>query len=84
MVAEAAPVEATQDIIGDSALRLERVAGTMADEFALTVSRADGATLILNDILANVRHPHGIGAHIMARLLGFGVKRPRAWCVVSS
>jgi len=34
-------------------------------------------TLVLNDILANVRHPHGIGAHIMARLFGFGVKRPK-------
>ena len=34
-------------------------------------------TLVVNDILANVRHPHGIGAKIMARLFGFGVNRPR-------
>ena len=39
--------------------------------------RAGGTTLVVNDILANVRHPHGIGAHIMARLLGFGVDRPK-------
>jgi hypothetical protein len=81
-VGEAAPVDATDDIIGDPAIRLERVAGTKADEFALTVRRGDGTTLILNDILSNVRHPKGLGAHIMARLLGFGVKRPRtSWPV---
>lgn len=34
-------------------------------------------TLVINDILAHVRHPHGIGAHIMARVLSFGVNRPR-------
>lgn len=76
-VAEAAPVDATEDIISDPALALERVAGTKADEFAMTVRRGEGTTLILNDILSSVRHPKGVGAHIMARLLGFGVKRPR-------
>jgi hypothetical protein len=81
-VAEAAPVDATEDIIGDPAIAFQLVAGTKADEFALAVKRADGTTLIINDILANVRHPQGIGAHIMARLLGFGVKRPRtSWPV---
>jgi hypothetical protein len=39
--------------------------------------RRDGrTTLVVNDILANVGHLHGIGAHIMARALGFGVDRP--------
>ncbi len=76
-VAEAAPVDATDDIIGDPAIDFQLVAGTKLDEFALTVERGDGTTLILNDILSNVRHPNGLGARIMARLLGFGVKRPR-------
>jgi hypothetical protein len=76
-VAEAAPVDATDDIIGDPAIAFQLVAGTKLDEFALTVTRADGTTLMLNDILSNVRHPKGLGAQIMARLLGFGVKRPR-------
>lgn len=76
-VTEAAPVDATDDIIRDPAITFELVAGTKADEFALTVKRGDGTTLILNDILSNVRHPKGLGAQIMARLLGFGVKRPR-------
>lgn len=76
-VGEAAPVDATDDIIRDLAIGFERVAGTKADEFVLRVRRDDGTTLILNDILSNVRHPKGLGAHIMARLLGFGVTRPR-------
>jgi hypothetical protein len=76
-VTEAAPVDATDDIIRDQTITFQLVAGTKADEFALTVKRGDGTTLILNDILSNVRHPMGLGAQIMARLLGFGVKRPR-------
>lgn len=76
-VAEAVPVGATTDVIDDPAIALSLIAGTRMDEFALTVTREGGVTLILNDILSNVRHPHGIGAKIMARLLGFGVKRPR-------
>lgn len=76
-VTEAAPVDATDDIVRDPAITFHLVAGTKADEFALTVRRVDGTTLILNDILSNVRHPKGLGAQIMARLLGFGVKRPR-------
>lgn len=76
-VTEAAPVDATDDIIRDPAITFQLVAGTKDDEFALTVRRGDGTTLILNDILSNVRHPKGLGAQIMARLLGFGVKRAR-------
>lgn len=76
-VAEAAPVDATDDIIGDPAISFQLVAGTKSDEFALNVKRGDGVTLLLNDIVSNVRHPKGLGAQIMARLLGFGVKRPR-------
>jgi len=34
-------------------------------------------TLIVNDILSSISHPHGIGANIMARLFGFGVDHPR-------
>jgi hypothetical protein len=33
--------------------------------------------LVLNDVISNVRHPKGLGANIMARLFGFGVKHPQ-------
>lgn len=76
-VAEAVPVDATDDIMDDPAVSLHVVPGVGKKESALLVRRGGRLTLIVNDILANVRHPHGLGAHIMARLLGFGVKRPR-------
>ena len=76
-VTEAAPVDATTDIVGDPDIDLQTVAGTKEDEFALVIQKGDDKTLILNDILSNVRHPKGLGAQVMARLLGFGVRRPR-------
>jgi hypothetical protein len=76
-VREAVPIDATDNILGDPTVALSVVPGMKAEEFAMTVSRADGTTLVLNDVLASVSHPKGIGAHVMARLFGFGVKRPR-------
>jgi hypothetical protein len=76
-VEEAVPVDATGDILGDPEVRLIIVPGTGGHEAALEVRRDDGLTLVLNDVLANVAHPHGIGAQIMARLFGFGVSHPQ-------
>ena len=75
-VEEAVPVDATSDILGDPEVRLVIVPGTGGHEAALEVRRADGLTLVVNDVLANVAHPHGLGAHVMARLFGFGVAHP--------
>lgn len=75
--AEAAPVDATDNILGDPAIRFDRVDGMAADEFAMIVAREDGTTLVLNDVLASIRHPRGLGAQVMARLFGFGVDRLR-------
>jgi len=76
-VEEVVSVDATGDVLDDPHVHLETVAGVGELEGALTVRREGRLTLVVNDILANVRHPHGLGANIMARLLGFGVKRPR-------
>ena len=81
-VSEAAPVEATQDILRDKDVDFVVVDGTDECEAALVVRRGSGTTLIANDIIANVRHPRGLGAKIMARLFGFGVNRPRVPRVV--
>jgi hypothetical protein len=75
-VAEVADVDSTADILDDPETSFETVPGTDGKEAALLVRRAGRTTLVVNDILANVRHPQGIGAHVMARLIGFGVKRP--------
>ena len=76
-VEEALPVDATADIFADTAVRFVIVPGMAEAESALSVRREGRTTLILNDLISNVRHPKGIGANIMARLFGFGVKRPQ-------
>jgi len=76
-VEEAVAVDATTDIFGDTSVEFVIVPGMDEGESALVVRRDGETTLVLNDIISNVRHPQGIGANIMARLFGFGVKGPR-------
>jgi hypothetical protein len=76
-VEQAVAVGATTDILHDEAVRFVIVKGTREAESALLVRRKAGTTLVLNDIISNIRHPKGLGANIMARLFGFGVKRPQ-------
>ncbi len=81
-VEEVVPVDATEDIFEDPDLRFVAVPGTGRQEAALEVRRDGGLTLVLNDVLANVAHPHGFGAQVMGRLFGFGVTRPQLPWVV--
>ena len=76
-VNEAVTVAATTDILDDAAVRFVAVTGVGKKDAALLIRREERLTLVVNDILANVRHPRGVGAKIMARLFGFGIKRPR-------
>jgi len=76
-VEEAVPVDATEDIMADHQVRLIVVPGTGGHEAALEVRRDSGLTVVVNDVIANVAHPHGVGAQIMARLFGFGVHAPQ-------
>lgn len=75
-VEEAVSVDAASDVVHDPQIGFHLVE-QKAQEFALTVQRAAGTTLIVNDSIGHVRHPHGIGAWIMARLMGFGVSGPQ-------
>lgn len=81
-VGEAVPVDSTQDILNDKNVDLIIVQGTGEGEAALAVRRKNGTTLIVNDTIANVRHPRGLGGKIIARVFGFGVKRPQVPRVV--
>lgn len=76
-VEEAVPVDATWDVLDDPETRLVIVPGAGGHEAALEVRRTSGLTIVANDLIANVAHPHGIGAQIMARLFGFGVSEPQ-------
>jgi hypothetical protein len=81
-VSKAVSVDSTKDILKDRSVDLVTVGGTGGAEAAMVVRRAGGTTLIVNDVLANVRHPNGLGAKIMARLFGFGVSGPQVPRVV--
>jgi hypothetical protein len=81
-VSQAAPVDSTEDILRDRDVDFVVVQGTGEAEAALVVRRRGATTLIANDVIANVRHPPGIGAKIIARLFGFGVKHPQVPRVV--
>ena len=76
-VEEAVAVDATGDVLGDPQVRLIVLPGFGEHEAALEVRRASGLTVIVNDAIANVAHPHGLGANVMARLFGFGVSEPQ-------
>lgn len=81
-VSEAVPVDSTADILGDKDVQFVVVEGTHKAEAALVVRRKSGTTIVANDVIAHVRHPHGLGGKIIARLAGFGVKRPQVPRVV--
>lgn len=74
---EAVPIDTTEDVLGAKDVRFVTVPGVGGKEAALEVTRGGKLTLVLNDLLANVRHPKGLGAQIMARLFGFGVHHPQ-------
>lgn len=76
-VEEAVAVDATSDVLGDTGVKFVIVPGFGGAESALLVRREGRTTLVLNDLISNVRHPQGLGANIMARLFGFGVHGPR-------
>jgi hypothetical protein len=51
------------------------VPGTQARKFALEVIGHTGTTLVLNDIVANIRDSSGFGGWLL-RLMGFAGDRP--------
>jgi hypothetical protein len=81
-VEQASPVDGNEEALRESGAELIVVEGTGEGEFACKVSRPDGTTLIVNDIIAHVAHPSGLMAKLMARMLGFGARDPQVPRVV--
>jgi len=81
-VEEVVSVDATSDVFDDPDVRFIVVDGTGQREAALMVTRSGDRTLITNDVIAHVAHPEGLGAKVMARLMGFGFKQPQVPSVV--
>jgi hypothetical protein len=76
-VAEVVAVDATDDRLEDRSARFVVVEGTDGHEAALIVRRPGGTSLVVNDVIAHVAHPHGLGAKVMAHLFGFGTSEPQ-------
>ena len=76
LVSEAVRVDQVTDRLDDRDVGLTVVGGTDEREFAMQIRRPGGTSLIVNDIIAHVANPQGFGAWTMARLFGFGAKRP--------
>lgn len=74
-VEDAVPVDATNVDFGDPAISWIVVPGTHSGESALRVDGADGTTLILNDIIGNIRDSHGFSGWLL-KLMGFAGDTP--------
>ncbi len=68
-------VDTTSPDIGDADVRFVVVAGTREREAALVVHRPSGTTIVLNDLVGNVRDATGL-AGIMFRVAGFAGRIP--------
>ena len=69
-IAEVVPVDTTAPDFGDADVTFVTVAGTRGHEAALVVRRATGTTLVLNDLVGNIRGSAGIEGWLL-RLAGF-------------
>jgi hypothetical protein len=74
-VAKAVPVDATTADFGDPDIALVTVAGTKSHEAALEVRGANGTTLVINDIIGNMRDTSGFGGWLL-RMMGFAGDKP--------
>ncbi len=69
-VEEVVPVDTTAPDFGDSRVEFVTVAGTRDQEAALIVRTPNGTTLVLNDLVGNIRSESGIGTSLL-RIAGF-------------
>jgi hypothetical protein len=74
-VEEAVPVDSTEGAFGDPSVRLTIVPGTGEREAALEVRRPGGLTLVINDVIGNIRDSKGFGGWLLRRL-GFAGDEP--------
>lgn len=75
MVREVVPVDTVSPRFDDPDVRWITVPGTREHEAALLVRGRRGKTLVLNDIVANLRQQHGLRGW-MLRLMGFAGDAP--------
>jgi hypothetical protein len=74
-VEKAVPVDAVSADFGDAAVVLIDVPGTQGHEAALEVTGANGLTLVINDLIGNIRGETGFGGWLLRRM-GFAGDEP--------
>ena len=74
-VEEILPVDTTTPQFGDPNVQFVTVPGTHGHEAALVVKGSQGTTLVLNDIVGNIRDAKGFGGWFL-RLMGFAGDEP--------
>jgi len=75
-VADVVMVDSTSPDFGDPDVRFVVVPGTGENEAALIVKTGDRTTLVLNDLIGNIRGARGLGGWFL-RLMGFAGDEPR-------
>jgi hypothetical protein len=75
-VEQMVPVDTTAPDFGDPDVQFATVAGTRDREAALVVRTSNGTTLVLNDLVGNIRDASGIGGWLLG-LAGFAGKSAR-------
>ncbi|MHB1206891.1 MAG: hypothetical protein ACYCZX_15075 [Rhodospirillaceae bacterium] len=74
-VAKLVHVDAVSVTFDDPKVRFVTVPGMNGHEAALEVDGPGGLTLVLNDIIGNIRDPHGFGGWLL-RMMGFAGDGP--------
>src|SRR5262245_28595511 len=80
-VQEVVRVDSTTPSFDDPRVSFMDVPGTMAREAALFVRNPGGTTLVLNDLVGNIRHARGIAGALL-RVAGFAGEAPKIPSVV--
>jgi len=75
-VADVVPVDTTSPDFGDPDVRFVTVPGTGDNEGALIVQRGSRTTLVLNDVVGNIRDAKGLGGWLLG-VMGFAGDAPR-------
>jgi len=75
-VEEVVPVDTTAPDFGDPTVTFATVPGVEGHEGALLVHTAQGATLIVNDLVGNIHDAHGVGGWVLKKA-GFAGDDPQ-------
>ena len=85
-VEEVVPVDTTEPRFDDPSVEFVTVPGTKRHEAALLVHTVNGTTLVLNDLVGNIRNSTGFGGWFLRKMKFAGdepqVPRPVKWSMI--